>query len=407
MNDIEKQAINFVWRNKRHQVSKKTLCTITNKGGLNMFNILYFERSLKISWLHKILFAEPDWKEFALCFKIKRLPWTGLTYHTYLLKNTNNPFWSSVISAYMNWYTSAKTSLINSPSFEPLWGNTQINIPFRPVLFKSNFLFIRDLYNELGRPLTKHEIEVRMGQPLMFTTYYGIYNAIPANWKRMILNTNVSNDLQIPPIFHFLKRCKKGTSLIRSIWEKQSHDHIPIGQQKWVAELALNETEDWCFLYTLPTTCKLNPNTIFFQFQILHRTIMTNKKLQQFNLRDNELCDECHSIEDISHLFFDCPTITRLWNSVKNWLNNNTNQTNYFDKKSILLGNRNNEPIINTLIIITKHEIYKKRWKGTHLTLNYVFQKQMKMDIYTGTVNNTLPKVLGKWSTLYNLLLTL
>ena len=137
---------------------------------------------------------------------------------------------------------------------------------------------------------------------------------------------------------------------------------------------------------------------------------MTNKKPHQFNLRENELCDECQSIEDISHLFFDCPTITILWNSIKNWLNNNTNQTYYFDKKSILLGNRNNEPIINTLITITKHEIYKKRWKGTHLTLNYlklVFQKQMKMDIYTGTVNNTLPKVLGKWSTLYNLLLTL
>ena len=310
----------------------------------------------------------------------------------------------------MNWYTSAKTYLINSPFFEPLWGNTQVKIPFSPALFKSNFLYIRDLYNEQGLPLTKLEIEVRMGQPLMFTTYYGIYNAIPANWKRMILNTDVSNDLQIPPIFHLLKRCKKGTSLIRSIWDKQSLDHVPIGQQKWVAELALTETEDWCFLYALPTACKLNPNTIFFQFQILHRTIMTNKKLHQFNLRENELCDECHSIEDISHLFFDCPTITILWNSIKNWLNNNTNQTNYFDKKSILLGNRNNEPIINTLIIITKHEIYKKRWKGTHLTLNYlklVFQKQMKMDIYTGTVNNTLPKVLGKWSTLYNLLLTL
>ena len=65
MNNIEKQAINFVWKNKRHQVSKKTLCTLTNKGGLNMFNIFYFERSLKISWLHKLLFTEPDWKEFA------------------------------------------------------------------------------------------------------------------------------------------------------------------------------------------------------------------------------------------------------------------------------------------------------------------------------------------------------
>ena len=86
-----------------------------------MFNIFDFERSLKISWLHKVLFSEPDWKEFALCFKIERLPWTGLKYHTFLLKKTNNPFWTSVISAYMNWYTSAKLSLIKSP-FLSLYG---------------------------------------------------------------------------------------------------------------------------------------------------------------------------------------------------------------------------------------------------------------------------------------------
>ena len=90
MNNLEKQAINFVWRNKRHQVNKKTLCATSKNGGLNMFNIFDFKRSLKITWLHKVLFSEPDWKEFALCFKIERLQWTGLTYKQPLLGQHNS-----------------------------------------------------------------------------------------------------------------------------------------------------------------------------------------------------------------------------------------------------------------------------------------------------------------------------
>ena len=90
-----------------------------------------------------------------------------------------------------------------------------------------------------------------------------------------------------------------------------------------------------------------------------------------------------------------------------NWLLNVTNIDNNFSKKAILIGDRNNDPIIVTVIMLTKHEIYKRKWKRTFLNLNllkHAFKSQMESDKDIGTINNTLPRALGKWSASHNVL---
>ena len=56
----------------------------------------------------------------------------------------------------------------------------------------------------------------------------------------------------------------------------------------------------------------------------------------------------------------------------------------FFDKNSILLGNTNNEVIVNYIILTTKHEIYKSKWNKTKLTLTklkHIFKNQMDLEI--------------------------
>ena len=106
-------------------------------------------------------------------------------------------------------------------------------------------------------------------------------------------------------------------------------------------------------------------------------------------------------------LIFSLYRILILYLTTFHGLINSTNMNINFDKKAILLGDKNNETVINTIILITKHEIYKKKWKARFLNLNYLknsFKNQMNIEIYIGTINNRLPKVLGKWSSLYNVL---
>ena len=95
-----------------------------------------------------------------------------------------------------------------------------------------------------------------------------------------------------------------GTKNIRKIYN-QLDETKPLGQLKWEIELEENNL-DWRFLYCVTTNCKMNARSKNFQFQILHRSLVTNKNLHQFNIRDNELCDNCNSIVTISHLLYDC-----------------------------------------------------------------------------------------------------
>ena len=86
------------------------------------------------------------------------------------------------------------------------------------------------------------------------------------------------------------------------------------------------------------------------------------------------------------------------------------NKPPIFNSHSVILGNRENEMIINYVILITKHEIYKSKWNKTNvsiLKLRKILKYHMDLDIYIGTIRNSLPKTLGKWSALYNVLRTL
>ena len=80
-------------------------------------------------------------------------------------------------------------------------------------------------------------------------------------------------------------------------------------------------------------------------------------------------CDNCDDTETISHLFFECHTAQNLWHEISRWLGNRVNSAVHLDKYSILLGNTKNEITINRIILITKHEIYKRKWNANNLSL--------------------------------------
>ena len=72
-----------------------------------------------------------------------------------------------------------------------------------------------------------------------------------------------------------------------------------------------------------------------------------------------------------------------------------------------MLGNPNNEMTYNNVFIITKHEIYKSKWNKTNINIykiKKILKRHMELDIYLGRIKNNLPIMLGKWSSLYNVL---
>ena len=79
-----------------------------------------------------------------------------------------------------------------------------------------------------------------------------------------------------------------------------------------------------------------------------------------------------------------CPVANNIWTALMTWLSRILNTVIYSDIPSLILGNKRNEIIVNTLFFITKHEIFKCKYKGTTLNLNHlksIFDEHMKTDM--------------------------
>ena len=110
---------------------------------------------------------------------------------------------------------------------------------------------------------------------------------------------------------------------------------------------------------------------------------------------------------DVINLSCECCRIRNLWTELINWLNIIVRTPVKADLESIILCNKNNDGIINHIIIVTKHEIYKSNWTKNSLNLmkiQKILKSQMDLDIYLGTIKDALQKYLGKWSGFYNVL---
>ena len=267
--------------------------------------------------------------------------------------------------SFKKWYSTMDSMELIVPAFQPIWGNTSLNIPFTNNLYTNNIIFVHDLFDAEGVPRTKESLEISIGKNIMFTTYQAIWRAMPKTWKDQLKNFN----LVFPPILVWLFKDKKGTRNTRTIWSMRNVNNIPIGQQKWSLELNNPQQLNWKQIYSIPKKCNLNARIIYFQYQISHRSLITNKKLHQFGLRDNANCELCNIPETIQHLLIDCPYAQGIWNEILGWLNQTLNSTIHFNTKYILLGNSSNEIVTNCIILIVKHELYKRKWNKNNLTL--------------------------------------
>ena len=111
----------------------------------------------------------------------------------------------------------------------------------------------------------------------MFTTYFAIWKALPKEWKTEIENSERDYNINFPANIALIIKDKKDTSSIRNIWTHASNIIPPTAQHKWDLEYGVN---GWKFLYQLSHKCKFNARIIYFQYQILHRSLVTDKKLE-------------------------------------------------------------------------------------------------------------------------------
>ena len=302
----------------------------------------------------------------------------------------------------MHFFTVLKNENGQEIELTPIWGNIEIPISMSNSLFNANIRYLQDSYRGNDR-IKQNELEQIVGKSIPFTIYLALWTAIPVRFKQFMENKVMDQHLRIPLNIVYLKKDKKGTRCFRELMNKGTHKPT-IGQEKWINELALDNELNWQKQYQLSTNCNANARIRFFQYQILQRTLLTNRKLHIFKLIDTEKCDNCDKVETIAHLLLDCKQLEQIWNEHERWINHNINKRVQFDKRSIILGNPENSIIVNYIFMLTKHEIYKSKWQKK-VTLENIIKKlqyYLQIEEYVNTVSIGRGKTLGKWSPIYH-----
>ena len=113
-----------------------------------------------------------------------------------------------------------------------------------------------------------------------------------------------------------------------------------------------NQDKWWSEMYNKPFIVTTENKLRSFQYQILRRSLVTNKFLYLCKIKDNDSCYFCNnSCETIEHLFYECKNVQDFWRELARTLQHVFNMRKYIVKKYILLGARDteNDTILNFL----------------------------------------------------------
>ena len=112
--------------------------------------------------------------------------------------------------------------------------------------------FINVLLTNYGKFLSFVEFRNLYLLDVNFIEYYGVIDAIPLHWKRLIRNNNKIQNI-IHPHVNLLKTCLKPTKpFYQVLLEKVSTQNIKAAL-KWQADLNLEVNENWNQHFTMLT----------------------------------------------------------------------------------------------------------------------------------------------------------
>ena len=302
---------------------------------------------------------------------ITHLSQCGADYPRQKAHSTSNIFWKETL-LYFAEFISIVQQKNTQTLLEPLWYNDKIQIQNKSVFYKNmyenGFHLISDLLDEDGKFIKFDDFKHKINK-LPFTLYEGLKKAILRSWPD-VRNTAANQVLQPyqSSVIRILTRDKKGSRSIYKCFNELSN-HRPICELKWETDLGLPTTFNWEKVYKSIMCTTKDTGLIWFALRIIHRIIGTKVYLNKLKISDDKYCSIClHEPESITHLFFDCPLVARIWSSLSFWILQKTGKRIHFDKETVILGHMSDDKIINLIIMLVKKCIFSLSRKKNLIT---------------------------------------
>ena len=198
---------------------------------------------------------------------------------------------------------------------------------------------------------------------------------------------------------------KKNNNLKTTLTEREN---------KWHLELNCTfGTNFWNRTYSLAASIKHENKMKWLQYQINRNSLFTNYKVNKFKPHVSPKCTFCSHIvefshlELVSHLFWDCDFVLKLWQEVKAWLATlNTNIP--LDRTKLLFGihDQASNSVENYVILCVKHFIWKTKFYSKDLALP-IFQSFLKSkldDVKDAYLYAQKENKFNQWNNIYTCL---
>ena len=159
---------------------------------------------------------------------------------------------------------------------------------------------IHHLLNERGTFLLRSDFQRKYGLKVNFLTYNGILAAIPGEWKKSILNSELLDNSE----GHNLTSANVTAKTARKMFV------LKMLKPPNVDTKLVEQNISTKAVYELPFKVTMENKLRCFQYKVVHNILPTNSNLYNMKLRTSPSCDRCsHPHENLFHLLCECPSI--------------------------------------------------------------------------------------------------
>lgn len=395
--EINSLFFEFLWEGP-HKIKQSVVVKQYTEGGLKMVNLTAFIKSMKLTWLRRIIIAEKPWQlTISKIINQNKLFIFGTKYIKLLLKKTNNKFWIDVLKAYSEVrekdYQNENQNIFSSP----IYYNHKIMVGNKPIYIKEwyekGIWYINDLLHENGRFYTQYEFENKYNLKTNFIQFAGIIKALKTLFKDIkIIDVKKSSLPIIPKDIKLLLKSLKGGSDFYYILNK--NEEKPTSKLKWNNVYDIEE-ETWKNIYDAPFKLMLGTKLQWFQLRIIHRILPTKKHLFNMKLAPSPNCSICQEAETITHMLWQCQETQCFLRETKKWLKEFDINITFTEELFIFnVGNMYSLADLHLLqitkyyIFVTKHHNHSLSLKSLKYYIKYFFNLVRNIAMKNNSLEN-------------------
>jgi hypothetical protein len=415
--DINKQMFKFISNGKQEKLKRSALINKTTKGGAQMIDIETQGTALRAMWILRAAGKPGPWSEgirsllgdmtvndFMECnLKEEDIP-----------KHMNrNPVWKDIIHSWCKVNYTEEIETVHDIIAETIWLNSHIKNS-KKVLWNRKWIDkgiqhiwdITDLTNK--DLLNQNQLKNHFDLDTNFLEIEHIKRAIPKEWREKLKHSSEEPDITKGRTTIRIKanNSKEGSRIFYNLLIEKIATGPEKKIQKWIEDLGITTDTAIVGKALIKTrTALIYSKHQSFHYNFLHRNLVYSKRMVKMGLDDSEECKDCGTVEDLNHLFWECPEKRRLWTYLYQRINidNKPNLSSELCLMNVMVGIKNSKTknLLRLVNTICAHYIHVKRCKGDKTSireLHAILKNTRKLEYIMAVEKGKLAQCMERWA---------